>query len=53
MTDVTKEAAAVANGAAKKNRRGISNNTVAAAVLNFMRKMLVQLMVYLWLILIL
>ena len=38
MTDVTKEAAAVANGAAKKNRRGISNNTVAAARLKFHEK---------------
>ena len=38
MTDVTKEAAAVANGAVKKNRRGISNNTVAAARLKFHEK---------------
>ena len=53
MTDVTKEAAAVANGAVKKNRRGISNNTVAAARLKFHEKDASQLMVYLWLILIL
>ena len=38
MTDVTKEAVAVANGTAKKNRRGISNNTVAAARLKFHEK---------------
>ena len=38
MTDVTGKAAAVANGAARKNRRGISNNTVAAARLKFHEK---------------
>ena len=38
MTDVTKDAVAVANGTAKKNRRGISNNTVAAARLKFHEK---------------
>lgn len=38
MTDVTKEAVAVANGAVKKNRRGISNNTVAATRLKFHEK---------------
>jgi hypothetical protein len=39
MTDVTSEAVAVANGAAKKvNRRGVSNKTVAAARLKFHEK---------------
>lgn len=38
MTETTKNAAAVANGAAKRNRRGISNETVAAARLKFHEK---------------
>jgi len=38
MTETTKNAAAVANGAVKRNRRGISNETVAAARLKFHEK---------------